>query len=164
MPTSGSSYGGLKFPGGPKKRKAAKAAPSPMDGFAFPKPVREKPTLRPGQNRRTRINPRRIKARRGPWRSKEHKARVRELPCCAPGAPRGCRGRKTASHLDQGLKEKGMGMKTGDQNCVPHCNEHNACWDGHRGPFAGWTDEEREVYADEAIHETQVLLGLRQAA
>ncbi len=128
-------------------------------GFNASKLPRSKPLAR-----HTWMPRKRKKPRRGPWRSSEYRAQVRTLPCCAPGAPIGCGGRITCSHLDQGLKEKGMGMKTGDQNSAPHCEGHNDCWDNRHGCFRGWTNEEREFYADEAIHETQVLLGYRSAA
>jgi hypothetical protein len=159
--------GGLMFPGG-KRRKPPK--PNPTEGLAFPKPTRRGPKAakrmeqRTFLRRHTRIKAKRDKPRRGPWRSKEYRARVRELECCAPNAPIGCRGRITCSHLDVELTEKGAGMKTGDQNTAPHCWGHNCAWDQKTGPFRGWTKVERARYAEEAIHETQVTLGLRQAA
>lgn len=138
--------GGLMFPKpGPKVRRG-------------PKRMQQKTPLR----RLTRLNPRRVKPRRGPWRSKEYRAQVRTLPCCAPRAPRGCSGAIEASHLDFG-EEKGMGMKAGDQRCVPHCHQHNQQWPSN-GVWREMTRAQLEVYMDEAIHETQVTLGLRGAA
>lgn len=140
-----------------------------MSGLMFPKPGRrvrlppKRMTTKTPLKRKTRMPAKRAKPRRGPWRSPDHRAQVRKLPCCAPNAPRGCNGRMTASHLDVG-EEKGMGMKAGDQACVPHCWKHGADWDLRDGPFRGWTKDERRAYAEEAIHETQVVLGLRSAA
>lgn len=56
-----------------------------------------------------------------------------------------------------------MGMKAGDQKCVPHCHKHNQQWPSY-GVWRLMTREQLEQYADEAVHETQVILGRREAA
>jgi hypothetical protein len=170
MPLPGSSFGGrrgIKSPDpGPFVRKPPKA--NLTEGFAFAKPTStRKPPKRLQSKgrlqRKTRINPRRLKPRRGPWRSKEHRAKVRALPCAAPNAPVGCSGPIQCSHLDTGL-EKGMGMKAGDQMTAPQCRKHHSEWEERRGVFAKWSREDRAKYADEATHETQIQTGLIRGA
>jgi hypothetical protein len=170
MPLSGRSYGGrrgLKSPDpGPFKRRPPKS--NLTKGFAHPKPTRaeRKPPKRLQSKgsiqRKTWMPKRREKPRRGPWRSKSYRARVRGLPCSArslspcwwPPAVRP--GTLEASHTGE---DKGAGMKAGDQSCVSKCSGHHKNWEGRSGPFLGWTRRERQDWAAERVAETQAALG-----
>jgi hypothetical protein len=72
---------------------------------------------------------------------------VRLLPCCAPGAPRGCRYVRQAHHTGR----KGLSTRTEDAHAVPLCVQHHAEWDAGCGAFAGLDHGGRRRWEDEQV-------------
>lgn len=74
---------------------------------------------------------------------------VKRQRCCAPGAPTGCTGPVEAHHAGR----RGVGQKAKDSTAIPLCAGHHRWggWHEHRGPFTGWTAEQRRAWADERI-------------
>lgn len=75
---------------------------------------------------------------------------VKMLPCCAqslPGAD-SCRLDENG-HVEAAHTGKREGARANDRGCIPLCSWHHrdGGFDQHKGPFLGWTREQREVWA-----------------
>jgi hypothetical protein len=84
-----------------------------------------------------------------PWRSEPYRRLVAALPCDRCGVE----GYTQCAHGDQG---KGMGIKSGDETCIPLCGPHPSGRDMWRGchDYVGRgvsRMERREYEADAAI-------------
>ena len=135
---------------------------------AFPKPAPKAKRARKPLARRTRVNQKRAKPRRGPPRDPAYRVAVRGLAkCCAPSLLTGtgtawyCEGPFEASHTGE---DKGGSMKASDYSCVCKCRKHHRHWDGRSGVFAGWSRERRQEWAAAVVAETQARLGLTREA
>ncbi len=85
-----------------------------------------------------------------------YRAFVRSLPCCVCHATRNVE----ASHVSLGPNDKGVGLKSHDRQCVPHCGGPRGChgqWEERRGFCKGWTKDERWERAREWVAATQLL-------
>jgi len=111
--------------------------------------------------RRTRLRTRRSMLRRSPKRaqtSPEDRSRLdwlHSLPCCAPGAPSGCRGRATVHHDTQ---DHAKGKKAPHDRGIPMCYGHHI-FDFHNnlGPFAGWTGARRRAWQTAMVERYRAL-------
>lgn len=75
---------------------------------------------------------------------------TKRQPCCAPGAPSGCKGPVEAHHAGR----HGVGQKAHDDTAIPLCMGHHRAWHDNRGPF-DWLNGKRRAWADQLIAETQ---------
>jgi hypothetical protein len=115
--------------------------------------------------RKTRLNPRRTKPRRGPIRDKAFKRLIRSLPCLLfrwPGAGN-CRGRVDPDHLGHDGEIKSTGQQADDTTCVPMCRAHHRQRTDHSGFFADWSDEQREHWRRWALGKTQLAIAEKLA-
>lgn len=65
-----------------------------------------------------------------------------------------CRGENECSHLRD---QTGAGLKEPDEFSCSMCRWLHAAWEEHRGPFAGWTKEQRAEWMRERCAETHAL-------
>lgn len=122
--------------------------------------ARRTPLRRGGRlSRKTALKAKRERPRRGPRRDRAYMDRVKELPCCAPGAPAGCWGSIDPSHTG----ERGLGQKADDWTCIPKCRGHHEAWECHHGVFAGWSKERRREWAAAEVVRVQALYLARLA-
>lgn len=63
-----------------------------------------------------------------------------------------CEGRIHAHHAGE---RPGMGMKAGDDTCIPLCSKHHAEWHGASGHFREMDKVDRRRWSDTAIQVTQ---------
>ncbi len=85
-----------------------------------------------------------------------YRAFVRSLPCCVCHTTRNVE----ASHVSLGPNDKGVGLKSHDRQCVPHCGGPRGChgqWEERRGFCKGWSKEARWERAREWVAATQPL-------
>ena len=75
---------------------------------------------------------------------------VRTQRCRAPGAPAGCAGAVEAHHAGR----HGVGQRAHDRTAVPLCRAHHRAWHDARGPFEGWTANQRRGWAIEVVAAT----------
>jgi hypothetical protein len=108
--------------------------------------------------RKTRINPRRLRPRRGDDvdRDLEYLAQVRKLPCLIQP----CYSRKRDPHH---AGEHAKGKKAPDITAIPLCRQHHDQWHLRRGFCEGWDNARRRQWQDEMIERTQRLLGRKAA-
>ncbi len=111
-----------------------------------------KPTKRVKPKRRW-IRPFAKKPKRsGRVRNRDFLAFVHTLACCSrnlQGAK--CDGPLDASHLG----ERPFGVKASDDTAVAQCRACHSGWENCRGPFRGWTKEQRRTWADQQIGQTR---------
>ena len=73
---------------------------------------------------------------------------IRELPCCAPSVTECQSPPPQHPHHSTGA---GMGMKTGDRETMPLCWMHHRQFHEGKGPFDGWTRDERRRWQEEQV-------------
>mgnify|MGYP001587212905 CR=1 FL=1 len=99
--------------------------------------------------------PRSVKSRtRG--QDPRYLARVRDLPCCAPG---GCLEALPAQAHH--LTGAGLALKAQDDETMPLCPGHHSDLHAFAGPFRGWDRARRRKWQLEMIAKTRVALGRR---
>lgn len=136
--------------------------------WPFPKPLpRER--KRKGLTRstylktKTRINPKRETARRGPPRDRWYMDRVKApgpWQCEAAGMRTPCWGGFDPAHTGE---DGGAGMKSSDYSCIRLCRRHHDDLDQRKrdGVFAGWSDDERARWLAPLVLATQERIGVR---
>lgn len=134
------------------------------DGFKFPKPGPRRPPMKPGQQRRKRINAKRATARRTSFvRDEQWKADVRQLACVVHIDPHDCRWppgvehRCDPSHIDHALGKdrRGLGQKTDDTRTVPMCRMAHDAYEFGTGIFKGATKEQRRTWGEVWLQKTE---------
>jgi hypothetical protein len=50
----------------------------------------------------------------------------------------------------------GLGRKEPDSKTIPKCSQLHREWELHRGPFKGWSNEERHEWMADMIHKVNV--------
>jgi hypothetical protein len=78
---------------------------------------------------------------------------VRSLNCCSCGRP----APSEASHVTISANQKGTGTKVSDAQVVPHCRACHRAWEERRGPFAGWSRDDRYEQARAWVAAVQLL-------
>jgi hypothetical protein len=65
------------------------------------------------------------------------------------------RGHRCIGRIEQSHERNmtGLGLKASDLRSVPMCGSLHRNWEGHTGPFAGWSKERRRVWFAERIIE-----------
>lgn len=84
---------------------------------------------------------------------------VKQLRCCAPGAPDECSGGIEADHAG----ERPFGRKADDDTCIPLCSRHHVQRTQLCGVFNWWTRDQMRRWLDQRIEETRALVKRRAA-
>jgi peptidyl-tRNA hydrolase len=136
---------------------------------AFPKPQRREKKRRwlersSSLQTSTRINASREKERRGPPRDRSYLDLVKALCRCeARGLGTPCWGPFDPCHTGGSAAGAGAGMKSSDYSAICMCRGHHNEFDQRAkdGAFAGWTDEQRDLWAAPRVWATQERIGVR---
>lgn len=112
---------------------------------------RSAPPKRKTPLKRKRTTPRRSSRRHDP----SYLAAVRGLPCCARTFGGSCAGPIEAHHMGA----RGLGQKCSDDEAVPFCKLHHACWHDCVGPFLNMGKAWRAEFARVAISGTRAVVS-----
>lgn len=111
-----------------------------------------------------RSKPIRQRSRKHRPTSPEDRARLdwlHTLPCCAPGAPSGCRFDPTVHHDTQ---DRGLATRSPHARGIPMCRQHHVYdFHGNAGPFKGWKQDQLRAWQTTQVAKYQALWEQRQA-
>lgn len=78
----------------------------------------------------------------------EYLAFIRELPCCAPSVAECQSPAPQHPHHSTGA---GMGLKAKDRETMPLCWRHHRAFHEGKGPFDGWSRDERRLWQEQQV-------------
>lgn len=92
--------------------------------------------------RRTRMKRRRPRPQPAHLRDDVYKAWIRKQPCCC-----GC-GQDAPCDPAHERRQTGLALKAHDHTCIPLRRQCHRDYDGRKGKWAGWTNEQRNIWHD----------------